>query len=173
MLRCCVGTARNTTKGRYPPIAELSAITAESQQEETAFDPVVGYVAKRSATATPLNEIPQSITVIGAQQIQDQGSRNIAEALRYSAGFNSGNFGTDSFGDWLQIRGFSTKTFEDGMSENAAIPEKGSVRNEPFAYERIEAVRGPSAIMSSNNFPGGILNLVSKKPQGNPPTKQQ
>lgn len=149
--------------------ATLPSITIKAQQERSAFDPVTGYVAKRSATATrtdtPLNEIPQSISVIGAQQIKDQGSQSLSDALRYTPGVNPGNVGVDNFGDWLQVRGFGAKTFEDGLSDTISVSEKADVRSEPYAYERIEVLRGPSAVISGNNFPGGVVNLVSKRPQ--------
>jgi iron complex outermembrane recepter protein len=39
------------------------------------------------------------------------------------------------------------------------------VRNEPYAFERIEILRGPSSVMAGQNGPGGVVNLVSKRPQ--------
>ncbi|MDV2115303.1 TonB-dependent siderophore receptor [Alcaligenes faecalis] len=159
----------STTRTDNDNTTQLPAITIRAQQEQTAFDPVVGYVAKRSATATrtdtPLNEIAQSISVIGAEQIRDQGSQSLSDALRYTPGVTTANSGLDNFGDWFQMRGFGAKIFEDGMTENTSIPEKAEARNEPYAYERIEVLRGPSAVISGNNFPGGMINLVSKRPQ--------
>lgn len=153
----------------HPPIAELSAITAESQQEETAFDPVVGYVAKRSASATrtdtPINEIPQSISVIGAQQIKDQGSQTLAEAIRYSPGISTNTYGANNTRDWFFMRGSPSIVFEDGLSDSLDLGSRGDTLTEPFAYERIEALRGSNAVITGNNYPGGFVNLVSKRPQ--------
>jgi iron complex outermembrane receptor protein len=82
--------------------------------KETATSPVPGYVARRSATATktdtPLNEVPQSVTVITADQVKDQGSANLQEALRYSAGVRHEVYGIDNRGDWFGLRGSEEST---------------------------------------------------------------
>lgn len=137
--------------------------------EETATGPVPGYRATRSATATktdtPLIETPQSITVISADQIRDQASPNLQEVLRYTPGVRSELYGIDNRGDWISLRGSKETTiFLDGMR----LPLTGSwgvVRTEPYAFERIEILRGPSSIIAGANDPGGVVNLVSKRPQ--------
>ncbi|RRN45394.1 TonB-dependent siderophore receptor [Lautropia dentalis] len=130
---------------------------------------VSGYVPTNSSagtrTETPINEIPRSISVIGAQQIQDQNSRSLSEAMRYMPGVSSGNFGEDPLGDWIQMRGFGTRAFQDGIPDITDTSEKGDVRDEPFLYERMEVLRGPSSALSGHNSPGGIIHLVSKRPQ--------
>jgi iron complex outermembrane receptor protein len=138
-------------------------------EKEHAQGPVRGYLAKRSATATrtdtPLIEIPQSITVVSADQIRDQASPNLQEALRYAAGVRNELYGIDNRGDWISLRGSEeTTTLLDGMR----LPLTGwygVVRTEPYAYERIEVLRGPSSIIAGQNDPGGVVNLVSKRPQ--------
>ena len=61
-----------------------------SPPAETGLGPVNGYVAKRSVTGsktdTPIIEIPQSISVVPADQIRDQGAKTITEALGYTPG---------------------------------------------------------------------------------------
>lgn len=138
-------------------------------EKETATSPVPGYTARRSATATktdtPLNEVPQAITVITADQVKDQASANMQEVLRYSAGVRHELYGIDNRGDWFGLRGSEESTvLLDGMR----LPLTGwygVVRTEPYNYERIEVLRGPSSIIAGANDPGGVVNLVSKRPQ--------
>ncbi len=148
----------------------LPTVTVNEQAEqESAWGPVRGYVAKRSATATktdtPLIETPQSVTVVTADQIRDQASPNLQEALRYTAGVRNELYGIDNRGDWISLRGSDESTvFLDGMR----LPLTGwygVVRIEPYAYERIEVLRGPSSIIAGQMDPGGVVNLVSKRPQ--------
>jgi iron complex outermembrane receptor protein len=136
---------------------------------ETANGPVNGYVAQRSATATktdtPLNEVPQSITVITADQIQDQNSQTIQDVLRYTAGVRSEKYGLDNRGDWFTLRGGSEGSV---LLNGLRVPLTGwygVVRNEPYAFERIEVLRGPASVIAGQNGPGGVVNLVSKRPQ--------
>jgi iron complex outermembrane recepter protein len=160
-----------------PPAAPASAPEATlapvpvraSAERETATGPVPGYTAKRSATATktdtPLAEVPQSISVIGAEQVRDQNSQTLQEVLRYSAGVRAELYGLDNRGDWISLRGGSDgSTLLDGLR----LPLTGwwgDVRNEPYAFERIEVLRGPASVIAGQNGPGGVINLVSKRPQ--------
>jgi iron complex outermembrane receptor protein len=137
--------------------------------DETAASPVIGYRARRSATATrtdtPLAEVPQSITVISAEQVRDQNAQDMQEVLRYTAGVRSEMYGLDNRGDWFTLRGGSEgSTLLDGLR----LPLSGwwgIVRNEPYAFERIEVLRGPASVIAGQNGPGGVVNLVSKRPQ--------
>lgn len=60
---------------------ELGATTISGQAVESAYGPVDGYVATRSATGTktdtPLLEIPQTVNVVTAKQIETQGALNL------------------------------------------------------------------------------------------------
>lgn len=148
--------------------AQLETVTITATPENPA-GPVEGYVATRSSTGTktntPLKEIPQSISVITADQIKDQAAENMQQVLRYTAGVRAEMYGVDNRGDWFSMRGGSEgSTLLDGMR----LPLTGwygLLRNEPFAFDRIEVLRGPSSVMAGQNGPGGVVNLVSKLPQ--------
>lgn len=116
-------------------------------------------------TATPLLETPQAIAVISRFQIADQAAQNLQEVLRYAPGVRAEMYGLDNRGDWFTLRGGSEgSTVLDGLR----LPLTGwygMVRNEPFAFERIEVLRGPASVMFGQNGPGGVINLVSKLPQ--------
>ncbi|HEX7803172.1 MAG TPA: TonB-dependent siderophore receptor [Pseudoxanthomonas sp.] len=127
-----------------------------------------GYVAERSGvmkTDAPLNEIPQSITVISKEQIRDQNAQTMQEVLRYTAGVRSEMYGLDNRGDWFTLRGGSEGSV---LLDGLRVPLTGwygVVRNEPYAFERIEVLRGPASVIAGQNGPGGVVNLVSKRPQ--------
>ncbi len=150
------------------PEPTLPAVRATAKPE-AATGPVNGYTARRSASATktdtPLNEVPQSITVIGAEQIRDQASNNLQEALRYTVGVRTETYGVDNRGDWFTLRGASEgSTLIDGLRRPLS-GFWGILRDEPYAFERIEVLRGPSSVIAGQNAPGGVINLVSKRPQ--------
>ena len=90
--------------------ATLPAITINATTDrETATGPVRGYVARRSASATKtdtaLNENPQSISVVTADEISDRNAESLDETLRYTAGVtpNQRPLGSD---DSSLLRGF-------------------------------------------------------------------
>ncbi|AXI03334.1 TonB-dependent siderophore receptor [Aquirhabdus parva] len=154
-----------TEAGREKTLQTITVIGTK----ETASSAVKGYVAKRSSagtkTDTALLEIPQSISVITADQIKDQNAQSISEALRYSAGVTAEPYGVDNRGDYYALRGGSSGSVVlDGL-RLPLIGSWGSMHDEPYAFQRVEVIRGPSAVTYGQNPPGGLVNLVSKQPQ--------
>jgi len=140
---------------------------------ETARGPVNGYVAGRSSsgtkTDTPIMETPQSVSVIGADQIRDQKPAKFDEILRYAAGVRAGTFGADTRNDWFLIRGFKSDDvglFLDGMQ--LFYTSYASWKLQPFNLERVEILRGPSAVLYGGSSQGGIVNAISKMPPAEP-----
>ena len=159
---CSLGFAALAVHAAENPTT-LPSIRVEGGAERDA-----PYAPKRSSTATrtetPLNEVPQSITVITAAQIRDQNAQTLQETLRYTAGVHADLYGLDNRGDWFSLRGGSVgSTLLDGLR----LPLTGwwgIMRNEPYAFERIEVMRGPASIIAGQNGPGGVVNLVAKQP---------
>lgn len=137
---------------------------------ERASGPVNGIVAGRSATGTktdtPIMETPNSISVVSAQRIEQQGATSVSEALGYTPGVRGNVFGVDVRFDWLQIRGFDAYLpgfFVDGMlARNNNTWAVWKV--EPYGAERIEVLRGPASVLYGQTNVGGIVNVVSKRP---------
>lgn len=145
---------------------EAQQITAPREAEE-GDGPVEGYVAKRSVSATktdtPIIEIPQSISVITADRIRDQGSLTIQDSLRYVAGMRGEAYGLDSRGDFALIRGVAPTLFLDGLQQS--VGHYTNSRTDPFTLERVEVIKGPSSMLYGQSSVGGLLNFVSKRPQ--------
>jgi len=149
---------------------ELGATTISGKAVESAYGPVDGYVATRSATGTktdtPILEIPQTINVVTAEQVQTQGARNLTQALRYTPGLNVAGF-TDrnAIADEITSRGFApTPLYLDGAYLPYAGSLGGAPQIDPYTLERIEVLKGPSSVLYGQNQPGGIINMVSKRP---------
>lgn len=146
----------------------LPAITVkEEAARETATSPVIGYRASRSAsgtkTDTPLNETPQSISVITRELIEDQGATDLQDTLRYTPGVFANTYGFDNRGDWAQIRGTSFVQYQDGL--RMLFGNYNNIRPDPYTLERVEVVRGPASVLYGQGGFGGLVNMVSKRPQ--------
>ncbi|MGY4624181.1 TonB-dependent siderophore receptor [Bradyrhizobium sp. USDA 4486] len=140
---------------------------------ETPSGPVHGYVARRSSsgtkTNTPIMQTPQSVSVIGAEQIRDQKANKLDEVLRYTAGVRAGTFGADTRNDWWLIRGFKSDDvglFLDGMQ--LFYTSYASWKLQTPNMERVEVLRGPSAVLYGGSSPSGIVNVISKMPPAEP-----
>ena len=146
----------------------LPAITINASSErETATGPVRGYVARRAGSATKtdtaLNENPQSVSVVTADEISDRNAESLDETLRYTAGVtpNQRPLGSD---DSSLLRGFTIETngiLQDGL-RNSGRTFGASI--EPYGLERLEVLRGPASVLYGQIPPGGMVNAVSKRP---------
>ncbi|MGL4260607.1 MAG: TonB-dependent receptor plug domain-containing protein, partial [Afipia sp.] len=98
--------------------ATLSPIEVSDQKSKDA-PAVQGYVPKRSASGTKTNtsilETPQAISVVGREQVVDQQSQSIVEALRYTSGVSTNVNPNDNRFESLRIRGFEPVLYLDGL----------------------------------------------------------
>jgi iron complex outermembrane receptor protein len=141
-----------------------------SEPAERANGPVRGIVARQSATGTktdtPILETPQSINVVPRRQIELQGAQSVGEAVRYTSGTLGQLYGAASvFDTEVKVRGFIAPRYLDGLR----LPYDTTIqfaqpRTEPYGLERIEILKGPSSGVYGQASPGGILNMVSKRP---------
>ncbi|GEL42752.1 ferrisiderophore receptor [Methylorubrum extorquens] len=141
---------------------------------ESAFGPVPSYVAQRSATGTKtdtaLKETPQSISVVGEQQVREQAATSVQEALRYTAGVAAEAYGPSTRGDYPRIRGSDAAIFLDGL--RLKDPDVfNEPRPDPYTLSRFEVLRGPASTLYGSSPVGGLINLVSKRPLDVPYTE--
>ncbi|WP_249225590.1 TonB-dependent siderophore receptor [Tardiphaga alba] len=134
----------------------------------TGTSPVQGYLATVSGTGTktdtPLNQTAQSVSVVGAEQVRDQGATSVAETLRYVPGVFAEPGGVDTRNDYMTIRGQSPNVYLDGTRVN----ERGAFnewRVDPFMLERVEVFRGPASVLYGDSSIAGLVNLISKRPR--------
>lgn len=155
-----------------PEVAVRSTV-----EQETAVSPVRGFVAKRNATATktdtPVIETPQSISIVTNDEMDARGVRDVGQAAAYTAGVFSGSQGETTLfgGNAVQIRGFgatgtaglSFNEYLDGLRLNGTGFAGANL--DPYLFERIEVLKGPASVLFGQTQPGGIVNMVSKRPR--------
>jgi iron complex outermembrane recepter protein len=150
------------------PTTTLERVTVTGSAE-TATGPVEGYRARRAASATktdtPLAETPQAVTIITRDLITDTGATGLQSALNYAAGVRTDAYGLDSRGDWARIRGTDPSEFLDGLQKHTTGYYTSNTRTDPYTLERIEVLRGPSGMLFGQGSTGGLINMVSKRPQ--------
>lgn len=169
--------SKKTTKAKQKS-APSAAAGAPQQQPAAApplargapgsgTGPVNGYLAEETTTGTktdtPLKEVPQSVSVVGRQQMRDQGVQNLQEALRYVPGVYADPYGYDSRGDSAIIRGLQGAYFIDGLRATYGY-NSTTTMIEPYALERAEVLRGPGSMLYGQVPTGGLINAVSKLP---------
>lgn len=117
------------------------------------------YAARRvtiGKSIQTLKEIPQSVSVLTRQQMDDQNMQTVQDALAQSVGVTlSGYDGQES----ANIRGYGTSSQMNGVP----IQSGGPNNNLLAQYDRIEVLRGPSGLLTGTGEPGGTVNYVTKR----------
>ncbi|WP_454836340.1 TonB-dependent siderophore receptor [Pseudomonas lini] len=133
---------------------------------ESAWGPVEGYVATRTAagtkTDTALVEAPRSISVATRQQMEDRGVQNLDDAVRYMPGITASSYGSDTRADWLLVRGFEPTQFLDGLPLPKGV--YANPKQETWNLDRLALLRGPASSVYGQTPPGGLLDMVSRRP---------
>ncbi|NOH98637.1 TonB-dependent siderophore receptor [Vibrio sp. 99-70-13A1] len=140
------------------------------QLEDSSVGPDFSYVGLSSRTATKtdvaIGETPRAISIVTREHMDDRASISIADALQYTPSIQANYFGEDNKQDWFVIRGF--KQANSGLYQDGTrLYSSGfySWQIDPFGLERVEILRGPGSALYGQTPPGGVINVVSKRPQ--------
>jgi iron complex outermembrane recepter protein len=156
------GLTLNLTVAEVAEEDEIEVVVTGEQQR--------GYRVPNSSTATktdtPLRDIPQSIQVIPRQVIEDQQVVRLEEALRNVSGITFGGSG-EGAGISPSLRGFANiPILLDGFRQYGVVGLQST--QETANLESIDVLKGPASILYGEIQPGGVINLVSKKPLSTP-----
>ncbi|EMG6376423.1 ferrichrome porin FhuA [Escherichia coli] len=157
------------------PKEDTITVTAAPAPQESAWGPAATIAARQSATGTktdtPIQKVPQSISVVTAEEMALHQPKSVKEALSYTPSVAVGTRGASNTYDYLIIRGFAA----DGQSQNNylnGLKMQGNFYNDavidPYMLERAEIMRGPVSVLYGKSSPGGLLNMVSKRPTTEP-----
>jgi iron complex outermembrane receptor protein len=160
LLVSSVATAKNTLSNNEVDDGlknEMEVITVSPKG-------LISYVsASASKSDMPIIETPLSLSVLTEKRITDLGAETIQDAIGYVAGVFNGPYGVDTRGDWAQIRGVAPVQYLDGLQMNFGF--YNNVRINPYNLQQIEILKGPSSVLYGQGSTGGIINMVTKRPE--------
>lgn len=139
-----------------PIIVNASASAGDDASTVVAQELWVG-----GKVPTSILNTPASVSVVTQKEIEQRSASTTEEVLQYTPGVITDFYGTDDRNDYFQIRGFQATTYRDGLT----LSSMRGVREDPFAYERIEILRGANSTLFGPADPGGSVNFVTKKPR--------
>jgi len=181
-------SADSTPEGRYSLVLEPGAYTLKVAKEgfvETVREvvlpssanditlqvaPVVAsvtvtesaaYLAPASRTATKtltlLRDVPQSVSVVTRELVQDQLMMSMGDVVRYTPGITA--IQGENNRDQVVIRGNSSSAdfFVDGVRDDVQY------YRDLYNLERVEALKGPNAMIFGRGGGGGVINQVTKQ----------
>ncbi|WP_415765766.1 TonB-dependent siderophore receptor [Pseudomonas sp. ZB1P45] len=145
-------------------LPETAVIGVENT--ESAWGPVQGYLATRTAagtkTDTALVEAPRSISIATREQMDDRNVHSLDDAVRYMPGITASSYGSDTRTDWLRVRGFEPTQFLDGLPLPKGV--YANPKQETWNLDRLALLRGPASSVYGQTPPGGLLDMVSRRP---------
>ena len=139
-------------------VTTLPEISVSAGREEEVYQ----RRSTRSATRTdtPVKEVPQAISVIPQEVLEDLGETTIDTALELG-GVGRGNYFAGGFNSY-NVRGFdSSGYYRNGIYQGTGfggVPDSAGL-------ESVDVVRGPASLTFGSSDPGGTFNLVTKRPQ--------
>lgn len=143
----------------------LPEITIENQGQGIDDDRneiVARQTSAGSKLSTPLLDLPASVSVITAKEFETRSVQSTEEILQYTAGVTTDFYGSDDRFDFFKIRGFDAWLYRDGLALGDPF---GGIREEPYAFERAEVLKGANSTTGGVSDPGGSVNFVTKTPK--------
>lgn len=123
-------------------------------------NPVNDYLASESVTGTrvasKLIDLPFNVNVVTSEFIEDFAAFDLKEQFAYTSSFSP----NETQGDY-QLRGFSAQNQLRNGFRRLGLIDKVNI-------DRAEVIKGPAASIYGKILPGGVINLLTKKPRSTP-----
>lgn len=155
-------------------LAAQTNVSDEAAKDDSAREILViatgsSTTSASTKTDTPIIENPQTITVVNRAEMDIRAVDTVSDALSYVAGVQAQPQGNDNRVDEVTVRGFgaggfgSNNNFVDGLR----LPAGGQWTRpafDPFGLQQVDVLKGPASVLYGQTAPGGIVNLVTKRP---------
>jgi catecholate siderophore receptor len=142
------GQSRDFTM-QIEPVREAVTVTEAAGYQ-------VAVITSATKTLTPLRDVPQSISIVTGRQVRDQLMLNVGDVVRYIPGISAHQ--GENNRDHVIIRGNSSSAdfFVNGVRDDVQY------YRDLYNLERVEALKGPNAMMFGRGGGGGVINRVTK-----------
>jgi iron complex outermembrane receptor protein len=94
--------------------------------------------------------------------MDDRSVHSLDDAVRYMPGITASSYGSDTRADWLRVRGFEPTQFLDGLPLPKGV--YANPKQETWNLDRLALLRGPASSVYGQTPPGGLLDMVSRRP---------
>lgn len=153
-------------QGTVLPEVTVSALALDATSEGTN-----SYAARGASIfkgAKSLKEIPQSISVMTRQQMDEQSLDTLEEAVSRMPGVSVSTYGGGpGNGGIVWVRGQQVSSYQfDGVTSSLAgyTGDTAGGHSDMAIYDRIELLRGPAGLLNGAGQAAGTINLVRKRP---------
>ncbi|QLC21878.1 TonB-dependent siderophore receptor [Parasphingopyxis sp. CP4] len=152
-----IAFASNAAIAQGVPVAPASSVLVSTGPTIVVTGQYLeGATISATKTETPLIDVPQSVSILSREQIDDQVLGDIGDVLRYTPGASIGQ--GEGHRDQITIRGQNTTAdfYVDGLRDDVQYFRP------LYNLERIEILRGSNALIFGRGGGGGVINRVTK-----------
>lgn len=111
----------------------------------------------------PIARVPQSVQIVSADDIIEQGARSVGDLLRTVPSANAGYSRVGAYQSFsLKVRGFLADQMRNGIRQRYYEDVDASALSN---IERVEVLKGPSGVLYGQSAVGGIISIITKRPQ--------
>ena len=115
-------------------------------------------------TDTPVIEVPQSLSIVTRQEMDDRGVTDLNDAIAYAPGIRAIDYPGGQGMPLMYLRGFRAQSqrdfYRDGL-RNGYNPYDSFV--EPYGLESVAVLRGPSSVLYGDAAPGGLVSMTTNQ----------
>ena len=171
ILPLVVAVFSNPLWAQTQPVSKTETNQEQAERVRDASDPkleetlVISELGRYSALKddVPIMDVARSVSIADELDLQLKGVTHIDQAFNYSAGITGQTFGFATRGDWLRVRGFEVPQYQDSLQ--SLFGNYNNTRPDVYTLEQVEALKGPASVLYGKGSPGGLLNVVSKRPK--------
>ena len=146
-----------TAEAQDTPAQESSPRTLPKVRVEAAAEGyATGAISTATKTETPLLEVPQSISVITHEQIQDQAMQSLTDVIRYAPGVGAAQGEGNRDNPIFRGNASTADLFVDGIRDDVEY------FRDLYNVERVEVLKGPNGMMFGRGAVGGLVNRVTR-----------
>jgi catecholate siderophore receptor len=144
--------------GKRDPAKDIDAVIVVGQRYLPDYQ--VRKIRGATKTDTPLLDVPQAVTVVTDKLVADQGATSLNETFRYMPGVGTAQ--GEGNRDTPVMRGVSSTGdfYVDGIRDDVQY------FRDVYNLERVEALKGPSAMIFGRGGSGGVINRDTKVADG-------
>ncbi|MGK5056097.1 TonB-dependent siderophore receptor [Janthinobacterium sp. LB2P49] len=145
----------------------MAPVTVSASMERDPVSEHSNSYAARAVTigkgVQTLREIPQSVSVVTRQKMDDQNLNTIDAVLANTTGITM--YDSPMGGRYVYSRGFMVETYQfDGVNRAMFYPQANSFTSNTAMLDRVEIVRGATGLLQGTGSPGAAINMVRKRP---------
>lgn len=160
MLPLIVSTAYAQSHSTESESSTLPTITIQAQEAKSPY--VAQHAASLLKSDASLFETAQSVSVVTREQLDQKQATTLAEAINGVAGVVSGQRGRRGWDDFnIRGQGANNQIFVDGLRTSA----RSAVAIDLSGIDQVQVLKGPASVSFGQVAPGGLVNLVTKRPE--------